>query len=815
MAAHRYWRVIVTAVTSPGTQSYYGFYPACVIGNIELRLAAGGANQAGGGVYSASSDENGNNGSDAFDGSPSNVWFAADGSALPQWVACDLGAGNEADIKALTMQMDDYDEPLLPKDFKLQHSDDNTNWTDYIVVTGQAMSAYQLYEFVSTANSAPVITSGDTFSVNEGDTAVTTVTATDADGDTPVFSIAGGDDAAVFTIDANSGVLSFVNAPDYSAPADLNADNIYLVTVQASDGTDAVQQPITVTVLEVIIPVYWRPSVIVGAVDMSARIFGDVDVDETEDGARVASFSLMPFSGAILPYDFIGQSVTIDFNTYGAAGQLAESDRLFTGIVEEPIYNPDDGSISLSCTDGLQEFIEQSDKATIDTLIGGYYSADVFNETDDLWQYSQDRLSTQPCNLNLDEAGAARKIDWAPKGIEDAAFNVADIIHDSISLSLIKRRDVLNTVNIELSYRYGRKWQRELAAAWSYPRTFYEYLSESTSLPTRSMVLSALNSGWGIKNVSWNKLPVSGEYTNSEGDLTTWGISDELRDSLVFGVSSNIYKRWLQDVTEVYTVTVEAAASVTVHGVLKQDVKGYVDVPVADNYEQAPEQGVAITTIGADSETGDGYDYEPPETGNVQINSSDYIVDPVSRTPFDDAANTQIGIARTSILQSHRSNTLTIDALINPAISTAKTILVNSAKITGNGKVRRVRHKLSTGTGRAVTTIDVSIYQPKQAGQSDDAIAPPATLDSSPAAIPGAISLSSYFGGKAAAPVYDPNWLGYIGNWATREASSEWYPSEFRVDIPAIEDTVRDTAQFAAQSTHAVAIPENDLTITA
>ena len=668
---------------------------------------------------------------------------------------------------------------------------------------------------VTTDNTAPVFTSGTDFSINEGETFVTTVTATDADADTLVFSIAGGDDANVFTIDANSGELSFINAPDYSAPADLNTDNIYLVTVQASDGTDAVQQQITVTVLEVIIPVYWQASVIVGAVDMSARIFADVDVDEAEDGARIASFSLMPFSGAILPYDFIGQSVTIDFNTYGSAGQLAQSDRLFTGIVEEPVYNPDDGSISFTCTDALQEFIEQSDKATIDTLIGGYYSTDVFNETEDLWQYSQDRLSTQPCNFNLDETGAARKVDWLPKAGADATFNAADIIHDSISISLIKRRDVLNTVNIELSYRYGRKWQRELAAAWSYPRTFYQYLSESTTLPTRSMVLSALNSGWGIKNISWTKLPVSGQYTNSEGDLTTWGISDELRDSLVFGMSSNIYRRWLQDVTEVYTVTVEAAASVAAHGVLKQDVKGYVDVPVPDDYEKDPEQGIAITAIGTDSETGSGYDYEAPETGNVQINSSDYIVDPASRTPFDDAANTQIGIARNRILQSHRSNTLTIEALINPVINTAKTVLVTSAKITAKGKVRRVRHKLSAATGRAITTIDVAIYQPKQTGQVDDAIAPPAALDSTPTAAPGSISLNSYFGGKATSPVYDPNWLGYIGNWSTREASSEWYPDEFRVDIPAIEDSVRDGAQFTASSTHAVAIPENDLTITA
>ena len=70
-------------------------------------------------------------------------------------------------------------------------------------------------------DNAPVITSdgaGATASVNvaENGTAVTTVTATDLDaGSTLTYSIVGGADAAKFTVDANTGALSFVSAPDY------------------------------------------------------------------------------------------------------------------------------------------------------------------------------------------------------------------------------------------------------------------------------------------------------------------------------------------------------------------------------------------------------------------------------------------------------------------------------------------------------------------------------------------------------------------------------------------------------------------------
>ena len=49
------------------------------------------------------------------------------------------------------------------------------------------------------------------------------------------FSINGGVDASKFTINATTGVLAFVSAPDFEAPTDVNGDNIYEVTVRATD----------------------------------------------------------------------------------------------------------------------------------------------------------------------------------------------------------------------------------------------------------------------------------------------------------------------------------------------------------------------------------------------------------------------------------------------------------------------------------------------------------------------------------------------------------------------------------------------------
>jgi glucose/arabinose dehydrogenase/Ca2+-binding RTX toxin-like protein len=100
------------------------------------------------------------------------------------------------------------------------------------------------------ANTAPpVFTSPAAFSISENFTAIATVTATDADGATLTFSIAGGADAGRFSIDGASGALRFRSAPDFEAPADAGGDNVYDVTVGVSDGASPlVLQAIAVTV---------------------------------------------------------------------------------------------------------------------------------------------------------------------------------------------------------------------------------------------------------------------------------------------------------------------------------------------------------------------------------------------------------------------------------------------------------------------------------------------------------------------------------------------------------------------------------------
>jgi serralysin len=99
---------------------------------------------------------------------------------------------------------------------------------------------------VSDVNESPVITSAASATFNEMATgAAYIVTAADPDAGTTLSYGLGGADAALFTINASTGQVSFKTSPNFEAPADANADNVYEVTVSASDGilttTKAVQ----------------------------------------------------------------------------------------------------------------------------------------------------------------------------------------------------------------------------------------------------------------------------------------------------------------------------------------------------------------------------------------------------------------------------------------------------------------------------------------------------------------------------------------------------------------------------------------------
>lgn len=96
-------------------------------------------------------------------------------------------------------------------------------------------------------NHAPTFTSAATANVVENTTAAYQAAATDPEGSPVTFSIAGGADSALFTL-TPAGALSFAAAPNFEAPRDAGANNVYDVQIAASDGSLSTTLNLQVTV---------------------------------------------------------------------------------------------------------------------------------------------------------------------------------------------------------------------------------------------------------------------------------------------------------------------------------------------------------------------------------------------------------------------------------------------------------------------------------------------------------------------------------------------------------------------------------------
>ena len=123
----------------------------------------------------------------------------------------------------------------------------NYNGTDSLayVISQGGLSAENVASItINPVADAPVFTSPSTFAVPENQIDVTTLTASDADGDEITFSKSG-EDSNSFNLEQATGVLTFSEAPDYETKTN------YTLIAQATDGTNIAEKELFVAVTNV------------------------------------------------------------------------------------------------------------------------------------------------------------------------------------------------------------------------------------------------------------------------------------------------------------------------------------------------------------------------------------------------------------------------------------------------------------------------------------------------------------------------------------------------------------------------------------
>lgn len=530
----------------------------------------------------------------------------------------------------------------------------------------------------------------------------------------------------------------------------------------------------------------WRLRLTVGGVDLTGQLTGTIDDDREANAAGVAGFDLYLPPGPVVPTDWIGKTVALDYISTVAG--LTTEERRYTGQIVSPVWNPTVRILSCECSDQRQQRVEAMTVPAIDTLVGGYWSADVFDAVEGRshWDYALERLSTRPVSLDCSPSGDLRVSSWyatAPHFV----FGPGTTLDQSMSLDLAPLSSITNRVEIEFSYRYSRLWQRTQQYSWKHPETgssegisgFCTWRGFPSELPTTEMIEDACaDNGQTLVEPVYYYLP--GNLTDPCGDGASW---TNPFDNLLLGAGWKGARRWVQQVTETYTLNLATAAG---------EVESTRIVQRAGYAFEVEDADAAAWT-------------EQSMAGDSSVTDLD------SEARRAAAINVALRIGQTEIIDAHRQTIISWDVPTSMAmgVDLIHTLRLENLGVQAQGKCVRIRDRFDPANGSAITTLSIAVMR---GGGTSDPLTLPARLGEGVIGTPDSgngLNLPTQLSGYLLPP-YDPDLPGFSGN-NDAGGGTETFPR--RLDAPADElpASERDENTLTAERLYRVGIPNDPL----
>jgi len=460
---------------------------------------------------------------------------------------------------------------------------DGTNTTDQTVVVT-----------VTDGNdNVPVFTSAVSSSVAENSTTAYTATATDPDpGDTPTFSIAGGADAALFSIDSATGVVSFVSAPDFETPGDANGDNDYQITIRATDGANTTDQSITISVTDENdnSPVFSSAATASVAENQTSAY----DADATDgDAGTTLTYSISGTDSALFNIDATTGVVTFisapDFQT--PSDSDGNNDYEFT-VTASDGANTTDQAVTVSVTEVDENADVPGDSSTnVNLLVGNTYDGEleVLGDTD--W-IRVELVAGQRYAISMDGSGANPLIDPLVR------------LYDSNGNLVAENDDGGTGRNSLLSYTVQESGTYYIEAdAWTdnvedYTGTYTIGLEETAPLTAFSndQIAEYLETGfWGGTPRRWDV---------SEGDTITVNITGLTVDGQTLARAA--LQNW-SDITGIIFSEVTTGGQITFDD---EDEGAYASSTVSGGFIISSTINIATDWVSSDGDRLDGYRFQ-------------------------------------------------------------------------------------------------------------------------------------------------------------------------------------------------------------
>ncbi len=578
----------------------------------------------------------------------------------------------------------------------------------------------------------------------------------------------------------------------------------------------------------------WDYSIFIGDLEITQdMLHGDIKVSKASNTNTTVEFTILvsdPVAFIDDVYDGT-KEVVIDYYD-GTTGY-----RLATTLVDSPVINLLEHKVTLKCSNQRKELIEGSMAATVKSI--GRYSEPVHGSFNSVNDELDLRLKTVPMDVDFDSYNNVNLNLWAAKATPDFIFEGNDIYRRAPTIDWQNRGDVVNTYVINLGYKHTRLYHYQLPYNWTAP--YYgnvaDYTANLYTSPSTDMINNAIDgTSWkkigdasytqvypevfGWFGVSYSSKVVTftdssgATITDAKGDTLYQNIPDAVRNDLhVMQASWSAAKRFSQYIQENYTITVRAPQSITKNGT----VTDYQDVKYEDDY---------------DAGDWEAFDKESGILPGATVSNNSYYLDIAELAPgtLNKALLTCIDMGKTAILNTHRGTLVTLQCKwLKPELELAHTIEIDAPTLRDwpalacKGKIVKIEHRLDTIDGDRQTEVTIALYR-VPGSVSPTAITLPVRPVYAPSIPSSAISLGNHYGIIPVDGTGSDSWNGFIGNKATHFTTNIFgveipytvrteFTDIFRVDTPAIPDSLRAIQNLQATATYNILIPNDPLDI--
>lgn len=540
----------------------------------------------------------------------------------------------------------------------------------------------------------------------------------------------------------------------------------------------------------------WSLTVMIGAVDVSARLSGTMQISGGEESARTAQFSVTPLSAAeLLAYE--SAAVTVDITVF-RLGYTATY-RRFTGTVEDWDFSESDLLVDVSCRDGYQERIKAAGQEAIHAMFGGLHTESAAlvswsSDTPDPQGYFSKLLATVPGSVFIDGNGIWRAFRWEI-GTPRASFGMNEYFDGSLTTSSPARVDVPAAIDASLTVRVNRLHSVEVPLSWE-GVSYVDYSRGLGLWAGKSSVKAVLDglSGWFVKGTPAMVSPEDSYLIpTSGGGVYSMLVADA--DKTCISFSATMYKRWYQEVDYVFKFTIDLGGLSDRDDSISEAITSSWDPSTWEDV-QATDNGVSIYIRNAPTVAVEKTGYEAlPEPWPPANGAMDY---------YPDLSGDLLGRACTFVgrralrlaAAGQRKRLVSFSRPVDPRWDISDVLAVVGRRVSATGQVFEFTDSLDVDSGSATTEFTLACPAGDSTITHMDNLALPSLDNEVAHALPNPV-LGNHLGAALGMVIADDDaLLGRLSNVdagvAQYDPTAPAYAPQFRVVMPAIAAPHRD-----------------------